>query len=50
MKNVFFISATLTREPVDDSTILDFTNQSTVKLATTCVPRPSWTKDVSRSR
>ena len=40
--------ATLTREQVDDNTILDFTNHGTVKLATTYVPRPNWTKDVSK--
>jgi hypothetical protein len=39
--------ATLTREQVDDHTILDFTNHGTVKLATIYVPKPNWTKDVS---
>jgi hypothetical protein len=39
--------ATLTREQVDDNTILDFTNHGTVKLATTYVPKPNWTKDIS---
>jgi len=37
---------TLTREQVGDS-LLDFTNHGTVKLATTAVPKPQWTKDVS---
>jgi len=40
--------ATLTREQVDDNTILDFTNHGTVKLATTYIPKPNWTKDISR--
>jgi hypothetical protein len=38
---------TLTRAQVDDNTILDFTNHGTVKLATTYVPKDSWTKDVA---
>jgi hypothetical protein len=41
-------SATLTREQVDDNTILDFTNHGTVKLATTYIPKPNWTEDVSK--
>jgi hypothetical protein len=40
--------ATLTRGQVDDNTILDFTNHGTVKLATTYIPKPDWTKGVSR--
>jgi hypothetical protein len=39
--------ATLTREQVDDNTILDFNNHGTVKLATTYIPKPDWTKDVA---
>ncbi len=39
--------ATLTREQVDDNTLLDFTNHGTVKLATTYIPKPDWTKDVA---
>ena len=39
--------ATLTREQVDDNTILDFNNHGTMKLATTYIPFPSLTKDVS---
>lgn len=39
---------TLTREQVDDNTTLDFTNHGTVKLATTYIPKPNWTKDVSK--
>ncbi len=39
--------ATLTREQVDDNTLLDFTNHGTVKLATTYIPKPNWTKDVA---
>jgi hypothetical protein len=39
--------ATLTGEQVDENTILDFTNHGTVKLATTYIPKPDWTKDVS---
>ena len=39
--------ATLTREQVDDNTILDFTNHGTVKLYTTYIPKANWTKDVS---
>lgn len=38
---------TLTRAQVDDNTILDFNNHGTLKLATTYVPMPDWTKDVS---
>ena len=38
---------TLTRAQVDDNTILDFNNHGTVKLASTYVPKPDWTKDVS---
>ena len=38
---------TLTRSQVDDNTILDFNNHGTLKLATTYVPMPNWTKDVS---
>ena len=38
---------TLTRAQVDDSTILDFNNHGTLKLATTYIPMPDWTKDVS---
>ncbi len=38
---------TLTRAQVDDNTILDFTNHGTVKLATTYVAKPDWTKDIS---
>ncbi len=40
--------ATLKRDQVDDNTILDFTNHGTVKLATTYIPKPNWTKDVSK--
>jgi hypothetical protein len=40
--------ATLTRDQVDNKTILDFTNHGTVKLATTYIPKPDWTKDISR--
>jgi hypothetical protein len=47
MKNVSSISATLTPEQVDDGT-LDFTNHGTIKLATTYVLKPNWTKDVSK--
>ena len=39
---------TLTRTQVDDNTILDFNNHGTMKLATTYVPMPQWTKDISR--
>jgi len=39
--------ATLTRAQVDDNTILDFNNHGTVKLASTYIPKPEWTKDVS---
>lgn len=38
---------TLTRQQVDDNTILDFNNHGTLKLATTYVPMPDWTKDIS---
>ena len=39
--------ATLTNAQVDDNTILDFNNHGTVKLASTYIPKPQWTKDVS---
>jgi len=39
--------ATLTKAQVDNNTILDFNNHGTVKLASTYVPKPQWTKDVS---
>jgi hypothetical protein len=38
---------TLTREQVDDHTILDFTNHGTVKLASTYISKDNWTKDVA---
>jgi len=40
--------ATLRRDQVDDNTILDFTNHGTIKLATTYISKPGWTKDVSK--
>lgn len=39
---------TLTRDQVDDNTILDFTNRGTVKLATAYLPKADWTKDISK--
>ena len=39
--------AMLTKAQVDDNTILDFNNHGTVKLASTYIPKPDWTKDVS---
>jgi hypothetical protein len=39
--------ATLTFEQVDKNTILDFNNHGTMKLSTTYIPKPKWTKDVS---
>ena len=39
---------TLTHAQVDDNTILDFNNHGTLKLATTYVPMPNWTKDISK--
>ena len=41
---------TLTNAQVDDNTILDFNNHGTVKLASTYIPKPDWTKDVSEIR
>ncbi|MEP6894930.1 MAG: hypothetical protein ABI986_04910 [Chloroflexota bacterium] len=38
---------TLTRAQVNDNTILDFNNHGTLKLATTYVSMPDWTKDIS---
>lgn len=38
---------TLTKAQVDENTILDFNNHGTVKLASTYIPKPQWTKDVS---
>jgi hypothetical protein len=38
---------TLTFEQVDENTILDFNNHGTMKLASTYVPKPEWTKDVA---
>ena len=40
--------ATLTFAQVDDNTILDFNNHGTMKLATTYISMPNWTKDVSK--
>jgi len=39
--------ATLTFAQVDNNTILDFNNHGTMKLATTYIPKPQWTKDVA---
>jgi hypothetical protein len=39
---------TLPKNQVDDNTILDFNNHGTVKLASTYIPKPDWTKDVSK--
>lgn len=39
--------ATLTKAQVDDNTLLDFNNHGTVKLASTYIPKPQWTKDVN---
>jgi hypothetical protein len=38
---------TLTQAQMDDNTILDFNNHGTVKFASTHIPKPQWTKDVS---
>lgn len=38
---------TLTRDQVDDNTLLDLTNRGTLKLASTHVPKPDWTKDIT---
>jgi hypothetical protein len=40
-------SVKLTRDQVDNNTILDFSNRGTLKLATTHIPMPDWTKDIS---
>jgi hypothetical protein len=40
-------AATLTREQVDDNTILDFSNRGTMKLATAYIPKANWTKDIT---
>lgn len=40
-------AVTLTREQVDDNTILDFSNRGTMKLATTYIPKANWTKDIT---
>jgi hypothetical protein len=37
----------LTRPQVEDNTILDFNNHGTLKLATSYIPMPDWTKDIS---
>ena len=39
--------ATLTFEQVDENTILDFNNHGTMKLSSTYIPKPEWTKDVA---
>lgn len=39
---------TLTREQVDDNTLLDFSNRGTMKLATTYIPKAEWTKDITK--
>ncbi|MBL8062198.1 MAG: hypothetical protein JNK32_04215 [Anaerolineales bacterium] len=38
---------TLTFEQVNENTILDFNNHGTLKLASTYIPKPDWTKDVA---
>jgi len=38
---------TLTFEQVDENTILDFNNHGTMKLSSTYIPKPEWTKDVA---
>jgi hypothetical protein len=38
---------TLTFEQVDENTILDFNNHGTMKLSSTYIPKPQWTKDVA---
>lgn len=40
-------SVTLTHDQVDNNTILDFSNRGTLKLATTYIPMPEWTKDIT---
>ena len=40
-------TSTLTREQVDDNTILDFSNRGTMKLATTYIPKANWAKDIA---
>ena len=39
---------TVTKNQVDDNTILDFNNHGTVKFASTYIPKPQWTKDVNQ--
>ena len=39
--------STLTRDQVDDNTILDFSNRGTMKLATNYIPKANWTKDIT---
>lgn len=41
-------TTTLTFKQVDNKTILDFTNQGTVKLATPNLPKKEWAKDIDR--
>ncbi len=38
----------LTKEQIDNETILDFTNHGTVKLATTHMDKNKWVKDVTK--
>jgi hypothetical protein len=38
---------TLTFEQVNENTILDFNNHGTMKLSSTYIPKPEWTKDVA---
>ncbi|MBI5353894.1 MAG: hypothetical protein HZB50_14730 [Chloroflexi bacterium] len=38
---------TLRFAQVDNNTILDFNNHGAMKLATTYIPKPQWTKDVA---
>jgi len=40
--------STLTREQVDENTILDFSNRGTMKLATTYISKAEWTKDITQ--
>ena len=41
-------ACTLSRDQVDDNTILDFSNRGTMKLATTYIPKAAWTKDITQ--
>lgn len=46
IKGAYRTEATLTKEQIEKSSILDITNHGTVKLATVAIPKKEWIKDI----